>query len=103
MENGKKNLERLTFFLMGSAVAAGVAFLVSPKSGKENRELLATKAREGRDFLETQFRKGKEFVRKGKEEAVEQATDMASRAREAAREQAEQVRSEGEGPHAPSI
>lgn len=101
MENGKKSLERLTFFLMGSAVAAGVAFLVSPKSGRENRELIAAKAKEGKDFLENQIRRGKEYVKKGKEQVTEQAMDMASRAREAARGQAEKIHStveEGEGP-----
>ena len=102
MENGKKNMERLTYFLMGSAVAAGLAFLVSPKSGKETREILATKAKEGKDYLGSQLRRGREFVTKGKEQVAEQAQDMASRAREAAREQAEKIgsagKSEGEDP-----
>lgn len=96
MEDGKKNMERLTFFLMGSAVAAGLAFLVSPKSGKETREMLAMKAREGKDFLEDKIRRGREYVMKGKEQFSEQAQDMAARAREAAREQAEKIGSTGQ-------
>ncbi|RJR34339.1 MAG: YtxH domain-containing protein [Desulfobacteraceae bacterium] len=91
MEDGKKNMERLTYFLMGSAVAAGLAFLVSPKSGRETREILATKAKEGKDFLGNQLRRGREYVMRGKEHMSEQAQDMASRAREAAREQSEKI------------
>ncbi|MDD5206874.1 MAG: YtxH domain-containing protein [Desulfobacterales bacterium] len=99
MENGRKNMERLTYFLMGSAVAAGLAFLVTPKSGRETREMIANKAKEGKDFLGSQLRRGREYVMKGKEQVSEQAKDMASRAREAAREQVEKIPStEKEGP-----
>jgi len=91
MEDGKKNMERLTYFLMGSAVAAGLAFLVSPKSGKETREILAAKAKEGKDYLGNQFRRGREYVMKGKEHLSEKAQDLSSRAREAAREQTERI------------
>lgn len=103
MENGKRNIERLTFFLMGGAVAAGVAFLVSPKTGRENRELIAMKAREGKDFLESQIRRGRELVKKGKEQVSERAADMASRAREAAREQAERIHPVGEEGETPPV
>lgn len=100
MEDGRKNMERLTYFLMGSAVAAGLAFLLSPRSGRETREILATKAKEGKEFLGSQLRRGREYVMKGKEQFSEQAQDMASRAREAAREQVEKIQSteKKEGP-----
>ncbi|PKN67073.1 MAG: hypothetical protein CVU57_03760 [Deltaproteobacteria bacterium HGW-Deltaproteobacteria-15] len=99
MEDGRKNMERLTYFLMGSAVAAGLAFLVSPKSGRETREILASKAKEGKDFLGSQLRRGREYMMKGKEQVSEQAKDMASRAKETAREQVEKIQStEKEGP-----
>lgn len=95
MQNGKY-LERLTFFLMGSAVAAGIAFMVSPRSGRENRELLAMKAREGREFLGGQLRRGQNLVRRGKEQAVEQAQDLVARAKGVAQQQVESLGSKVE-------
>jgi gas vesicle protein len=91
MENGRI-MERLTYFLMGSAVAAGVAFLVTPKSGKENREILASKAREGKEFLDDKIRQGKKYMERGKERVTEQGQEIAHRAKEIAQEQADHIR-----------
>lgn len=102
-ENEGRTLERLTYFLLGSAVATGIAFLISPKSGRENREILANKAKEGKEFLEDKIRRGREYVKQGKEKAMEQGQDLAERAKDLVRGQAENVRSsvgKGEEPKA---
>ena len=89
--DSERMLERLIYFLMGSAVAAGVAFLMIPKSGKENREILTMKAREGKEFLGDKIRQGQDYVKQGKEKATEQIQDLASRAKEEVHKQAENL------------
>lgn len=43
---------RLSSFLAGVGLGAGVALLFAPRSGEETREVLAEKAREGRRYAE---------------------------------------------------
>ena len=74
-------------FLLGGIIGGVLGLLFAPRSGKENREILASKAKEywgeGVDFYET-----------GKEKATETAEELRVKidaARERLREQAETV------------
>ncbi len=74
-ENGGS---KLSYFLVGIGLGAAVALLFAPKSGKETRKYIASKADEGKDYLaakskemqeeaEEWVEKGKDWVAKGKE------------------------------------
>ena len=59
---------RFIYFIAGIGIGALVGILFAPKSGKETREYLVTRADEGREFL-----------RKRGRELREQATDYMER------------------------
>jgi len=42
---------KLAYFLAGMGLGAVVALLFAPRSGKETREFISTKAGEGREYL----------------------------------------------------
>jgi gas vesicle protein len=66
---------RLGFFLAGVGLGAVVAVLYTPKSGKQTRRMIASKAEEGRDFLEA---RGKEF-RHQAEDAVDRSREFVTK------------------------
>jgi gas vesicle protein len=69
---------QVAFFLAGLGIGAVIALLVAPRSGKETREYIVTKAEEGRDFVVTKS----EEIRKQAEEAVEKGKDLVSKQKE---------------------
>src|SRR5659263_737484 len=99
-------------FLLGGIIGGVFGLLFAPRSGKENREILSSKAKEywgeGVDFYETGKEKATEAYNTGKEKATEvyqtgkeKATETAEElrvkidaARERLREQAETVTKE---------
>jgi len=66
------------FFVAGMAIGAILALLFAPKSGKETRELIASKAEEGKDYVAV---KGKELRRQA-EEIVEKSKDLVAKQKE---------------------
>ncbi len=66
---------KLAFFLAGAGIGAILGLLFAPKSGKETRDYIASKADEGREFLTS---KGKE-LRKQAEEYVDRGKDLVAR------------------------
>jgi gas vesicle protein len=54
---------RLTTFLVGAAVGAGIALLFAPYSGEKTRELLARKGRAVKDRVNGAVEATKEVVR----------------------------------------
>ena len=66
--NGASNLG---FFLAGLGIGAIMALLFAPQSGKETRDLIASKATEGREYVAGRSRELREqagdLVDKGKE------------------------------------
>ncbi len=43
--------QHISWFMIGLAVGAGACVLLAPRSGKDTRELIATKAGDGKEFL----------------------------------------------------
>lgn len=85
-------------FLLGGVVGAVLGLLFAPKSGKENRELLASKANEywgeGMEYYETGREKVSEVYETGREKATETAEELKVKidaARDRLREQVETV------------
>lgn len=55
-----------TLFAVGAALGAGVALLYAPRSGKETRKFLATKATQLRDKAQVNVEKAQGFIKDGK-------------------------------------
>ena len=80
MSNDNDSGSKFLFFLTGVSVGALVGILFAPKSGRETREYLASKAEEGRDIL---ARKSSEYR--------DQATDYLERGKGAISSQKEHI------------
>lgn len=85
-------------FLLGGIIGAALGLLLAPHSGKENREILAGKAREywgeGVEFYETGRERVTEVYQTGREKATETADELRVKidaARERLRDQAAEV------------
>jgi gas vesicle protein len=85
-------------FLLGGVVGAVLGLLFAPKSGKENREFISSKAREywgeGMEYYETGREKVSEVYESGREKATETAEELKVKidaARDRLREQVETV------------
>ncbi len=68
---------KLSWFLAGAAMGAGVALLYAPKSGKETRRYITEKAEEGREAISETgkevYERGKDIYEKGRKVADEAA------------------------------
>lgn len=82
----------LLAFLAGTVVGAAIALLTTPKTGPENRELLAEygaelKARsrtlpeDWEGYKETALERGKEMIEKGRE-LISRGTDLAAQGKD---------------------
>lgn len=85
-------------FLLGGIVGAVLGLLFAPRSGKENRDFIALKAKEywgeGMEFYETGREKVTEVYSTGREKATETAEELRVKldaAREKLREQVDTV------------
>ncbi len=88
-------------FLLGGVVGAVVGLLFAPRSGKENREFIAAKAKdywgEGMEFYDTAHEKVAEVYETGREKATETADELRVKidaARDRLRSQVETVSSQ---------
>ena len=76
--------DRLVWFFAGAALGATFALLYAPKSGKDTRRLLSTKARQGReavaDVSRDALEKGRDLYEKGRKMA-DDAADLFERGR----------------------
>lgn len=91
-------------FLLGGIAGAVLGLLFAPRSGKENRDLIALKAKEywgeGTEFYETGREKVTEVYSTGREKATETAEELRVKldtAREKLREQVDTVSKDAKG------
>ena len=79
---------KLSWFLAGAAMGAGVALLYAPKSGKETRRYITEKAEESREAISETgravYESGKDIYEKGRKVADE-AADLFERGRKLVR------------------
>ena len=71
-------------FVLGAISGAAVALLYAPKSGRETREYLGTKANEARDRAQTMAERGRDMVQQGRETlttAIERGREAYQQAR----------------------
>lgn len=80
---------KVAYFLAGMGLGAVVALLFAPRSGKETREYISTKAEEGRDYIRQKSEEGREFVstrgrelRSQAEQAIDKAKDVVAKQKE---------------------
>jgi gas vesicle protein len=87
---------KLSYFFLGLGVGVAVGIIFAPKSGRETRTIIRSKADEGREFLKkrsediresasTIIEKGKEVVDKGRD-VVERQRGHLDQALEAGRQ-----------------
>lgn len=79
-DNGNDSGAKFLYFLSGVSVGALIGILFAPKSGRETREYLVSKAEESRELL---ARKSAEYR--------DQATDYLERGKGALNSQKEQI------------
>ncbi|HEY3131809.1 MAG TPA: YtxH domain-containing protein [Acidobacteriota bacterium] len=86
-----KSGENFLYFLIGSFVGASVALLMAPKSGKETRDMIGTKAREGADYLTTKSREVVDVVGTKSRNLQSQANELVDRGVEVINRQKDQL------------
>ena len=71
-------------FLLGFGVGLGISFLLTPRSGQQNRQLIADKTREGADLAALAVGELKDQVQVRLSDAQEAAQDLKERMGDAA-------------------
>jgi len=73
---------KFVYFLTGVGIGALIGVLFAPKSGRETREYLASRAEEGRDYLTSQGHRlreqATEYVERGKGVISQQREHLAA-------------------------
>ncbi len=82
---------KLAYFLAGMGLGAVVALLFAPRSGKETRDLITSKAEEGREYLSKKAEEGREFVTAKSRELRVQAEGALDKAKDVVSKQKEQL------------
>jgi gas vesicle protein len=89
------------WFLTGLGIGAAIGVLYAPRSGRETRETLVSKAEEGRNVVADRAQKAREqatgWVDKGRD-LISQQREQFKSAYEAGRQAYREATAEGEGP-----
>lgn len=101
-DGGRGAAGYLGFFLLGALTGAAAAILITPRTGRETRDLLAERggeaARRAQDLAREAQERAGEWIEKGRERIEEQTQRLAG-AFEAGREaMQEEIRKAGEPP-----
>ncbi len=87
MKENVHDRSRVKYFFMGGLIAASAALLLAPRSGRETREYLSTKAQEGKDFVYKEAHQMEERFTSGKERVRSEAKDIITKARNITRKE----------------
>jgi len=72
----------VSYFLIGLGIGAVLALLFAPRSGRETRDRIRTKAEEGKEFLSEKVQelrsRAEEYAEKGKESLRHQRDSLAA-------------------------
>jgi gas vesicle protein len=71
--------DKVLCFLLGASVGSIVALLYAPKSGRETRDEISSRAMEGRDFLNHKVDKGRQFVENSGRRVSNEVTSLVER------------------------
>ncbi len=82
---------RLSYFFLGLGIGVAVGVLFAPKSGKETRGLIKSKATEGGEYLKSKATESGQYLRQRGEELRDSATDYVERGRTALNRQRDQI------------
>jgi len=82
---------KFAYFLAGMGMGAVVGLLFAPRSGKETREYISSKAEEGRDFIRSKSEEGREYVNTRGKELRSQAEGALDKAKDVVARQKEQL------------
>jgi gas vesicle protein len=72
----------LKYFLIGGVVGALAALVLAPRSGKETRDLLTSKAQESKEAVEDRIKRGEQKVVEQTEKLVSEAKDLVQKAKD---------------------
>jgi len=89
MEEKNHSNDRLKYFMIGGAIGAVATLFLAPKSGKETRDFLVTKAQEGKEAVEGGIRKGQETIAEQREKLASEAKDLIDKARDMSKREKE--------------
>ena len=73
--------DRFKYFFIGGAIGALTTLFFAPKSGKETRELVVSKAQQGKDEVKKKARKGKEKINEKQDELASNAKELLNKAK----------------------
>jgi gas vesicle protein len=83
--------DRFFYFLLGGFVGAVTALLMAPQSGRETRDLIASRAREGADVVSSRTRQVADLATATSRNIQHQASDLMDRSTEVFNKQREQL------------
>ncbi len=89
MNEHNGSCDRLKYFMIGGVSGALAMLFLAPKSGKETREFLTTKAQEGKEAVEEGFKRGEEKVVRQGEMLISEAKDLVDKAKNIPRQEKE--------------
>src|SRR5437867_12500634 len=83
--------DKFLYFVAGAGLGAVFAMLLTPKSGRETRELIARKANEGRDFVSTKANEGRQFFEEKSRKVGDDFSSFIDKSKDAVQRQEEQL------------
>lgn len=90
-ENNSGGGDKFLFFLAGAGIGAVVALLLTPKTGRETRELLARTATDGRDFISNKVSEGRQIVEEKGRRLGDDFNSFLDKSKDAVQRQKEQL------------
>ena len=81
MEERNETLDRMKYFFFGGIIGALAAILFAPKSGRETREMIASKTKETRKSVEEGIKAAREGLIGTKEKVESEAKELLEKAK----------------------
>lgn len=82
MEEKGSGQDKAKYFFIGGLLGAAATLLLAPKSGRETRDFIATKAREGKQFIKDETHEVQETFTERKEKLRSEAMEILNKAKD---------------------
>jgi gas vesicle protein len=82
MNERNESGDGLKYFLIGGVAGALAAFVFAPRSGKETRDLLASKAQESKEAVEDRIKRAEQKVVDQTDKVVSEVKELVEKAKD---------------------